>query len=173
MMAELSQLSCINAVMTHLDENLPGDWAERLHRAGLRITPATRAVLRLFAQDPGWGPSHAEVLNRLHAEGVRINRVTLYRMLDRLAACGLLERHADPAERLWRFAWAPAVQAGELLPRFECDACHRLVPLTPAQADAAHIAQTLRDALAAMGHRAQRLDLTVHGTCAGCATATP
>ncbi|WP_180684335.1 Fur family transcriptional regulator [Tepidicella baoligensis] len=146
------------------------EWSARLHRAGLRLTTATRAVLRLFAQDPGWGPSHAEVLERLQREGVRINRVTLYRLLDRLATCGLLERHPDPADRLWRFSWALADTADELHPRFECDACHRLLPLQPNQTETAHVAQTLRDTLAAMGHRVQRLDLTIHGTCAGCST---
>jgi Fur family ferric uptake transcriptional regulator len=32
-----------------------------------------------------------------------INRVTLYRLLDRLAACGVLQRHADDGARTWRF----------------------------------------------------------------------
>lgn len=149
-------------------DSLTADWSTRLHRAGLRLTTATRAVLRLFAQDPGWGPSHAEVLERLQREGLHINRVTLYRLLDRLAACGLLERHTDPVDRLWRFSWAVAAPAGELHPRFECDACHRLLTLEPNQTETAHMAQTLRNTLAAMGHHAQRLDLTIHGTCAGC-----
>lgn len=156
-----------------MDESMIAEWTERLHRAGLRLTAATRSVLTLFASDPGWGPSHAEVLDRLHRDGVEINRVTLYRLLDRLAACGLLERHADEAGRVWRFSWVGGQSAGALTPRFECDACHRLVALEPAQAQAHQIAQTLQDALAAMGHHAERLDLTIHGTCAGCTPPPP
>ena len=156
-----------------MDESTLSDWTERLHRSGLRLTAATRSVLTLFASDPGWGPSHAEVLDRLHQDGVDINRVTLYRLLDRLAACGLLERHADATGRVWRFAWIGEQSAGSLNPRFECDACHRLVALEPSQTQAQEMAQTLQNALAAMGHHAARLDLTVHGTCAGCASQHP
>ncbi|MDO8274450.1 MAG: hypothetical protein Q7T22_02865, partial [Serpentinimonas sp.] len=130
---------------------------ERLHGAGLRLTVATRAVLGVLAGAPQSSPSHFEVLAQLKARGVAINRVTLYRLLDRLAACGLLLRHPDPNERRWRFTWAavprtpasatapsapeppaapaahssrmaPATQTA-LQPRFECDSCHQLLPL--------------------------------------------
>jgi len=156
-----------------MNESTLSGWTERLHQSGLRFTAATRSVLMLFASDPGWGPSHAEVLDRLHQHGVDINRVTLYRLLDRLAACGLLERHADASGRVWRFAWIGDQPAGTLHPRFECDACHRLVALEPAKAKAREMAQTLQNALAAMGHHAERLDFTIHGTCAGCASSPP
>lgn len=159
--------------MHPMDESIISAWTRRLHGSGLRLTAATRSVLVLFASDPGWGPSHAEVLERLHRDGASVNRVTLYRLLDKLAACGLLERHADATGRVWRFSWAGAQPPGGLQPRFECDACHRLVPLEPAQTQAHEMAQTLQNALAALGHHAQRLDLTIHGTCAGCASHHP
>ncbi|KJS77014.1 MAG: hypothetical protein Q7J33_06320 [Serpentinimonas sp.] len=201
---------------------------ERLHGAGLRLTVATRAVLGVLAGAPQSSPSHFEVLAQLKARGVAINRVTLYRLLDRLAACGLLLRHPDPVERRWRFTWAGANQAPArtlepllatgpaattataapeppappethssritavpqtaVQPQFECDSCHQLLPLelepsvaapgaapktqTPAELEAQLHAQALAQnwssALAALGHRAQRLDLTLHGTCADC-----
>jgi len=175
---------------------------ERLHDAGLRLTVATRAVLGVLAGAGGDSPCHFEVLAQLKARGVAINRVTLYRLLDRLAACGLLLRHPDPNERRWRFTWAgvprtpaspasPAAQTA-LQPHFECDSCHQLLPLalepaaaptgssphtqTPAEAEAQLHAQALAQnwsaALAALGHRAQWLDLTLHGTCAGCSHST-
>ena len=206
---------------------------ERLHAAGLRLTVATRAVLGVLAAAPNSSPCHFEVLAQLKARGVAINRVTLYRLLDRLAACGLLLRHPDPNERRWRFTWAGANQAPTrslqpllatgpaapsaaaapeppaplathssqisaatqtaLQPHFECDSCHQLLPLaldhpaTPpgaaphtqtaaeleAQLHAQALAQNWSAALAALGHRAQRLDLTLHGTCAGCSHPTP
>ena len=175
---------------------------ERLHAAGLRLTVATRAVLGVLAAAPNSSPCHFEVLAQLKARGVAINRVTLYRLLDRLAACGLLLRHPDPNERRWRFTWAgasptpaspvsPAAQTA-LQPHFECDSCHQLLPLalepgaaapgampqtqTPAEHEAQLHAQALAQnwaaALAALGHRAQWLDLTLHGTCAGCSNST-
>jgi len=192
---------------------------ERLHGAGLRLTVATRAVLGLLAGAAQSSPSHFEVLAQLKARGVAIDRVTLYRLLDRLAACGLLQRHPDPHERRWRFTWvgatrtpaamalpsaqstrcAPAPQTA-LQPHFECDSCHQLLPLPLAQGQTASpshtptqtsspnpctpqlqtrlqtqlevqaqaLAQNWSAALAALGHRAQRLDLTLHGTCASC-----
>lgn len=182
---------------------------ERLHAAGLRLTVATRAVLGVLAAAPNSSPCHFEVLAQLKARGVAINRVTLYRLLDRLAACGLLLRHPDPNERRWRFTWAGATPTSAstplplaaaaptaqtaLQPHFECDSCHQLLPLaldhpaTPpgaaphtqtaaeleAQLHAQALAQNWSAALAALGHRAQRLDLTLHGTCAGCSHPTP
>ena len=209
---------------------------ERLHAAGLRLTVATRAVLGVLAGSPQSSPCHFEVLAQLKARGVAINRVTLYRLLDRLAACGLLLRHPDPHERRWRFTWAgasptrappasltaaataaspapaaalaalstrlaPAAQTA-LQPQFECDSCHQLLALplalgqdeaapnassqarpqaqagfgfeaqAQAQLHAQALAQNWAAALAALGHRAQRLDLTLHGTCAGCSHST-
>ena len=109
---------------------------ERLHRAGLRVTPATRAVLGLFAADPCAARCHFEVLAQLQARGQLINRVTLYRLLDRLAACGVLARHADAHERRWRFTWAGNGAAALAQPRFDCDACHCLLPLPAAALEA-------------------------------------
>ena len=117
----------------------------RLEAAGLRRTLATRAVLGLFLAQPQGGLSHAQVQNALTARGLDVNRVTLYRLLDRLAACGLLTRQSDDVARTWRYRLADAAllsaveggasgmqaAAGEaaqaqgagVVPRFECDAC--------------------------------------------------
>jgi len=141
---------------------------ERLHCAGLRVTPATRAVLGLFAADPCAAPCHLEVLAQLRARGVLINRVTLYRLLDRLATCGVLARQADPHERRWRFSWVGSDTAARAQPRFECDACHCLLPLPAAALEAQQLAQSWSERMAALGHQPQRLDFTLHGTCADC-----
>ncbi|BAO82789.1 MAG: Fur family transcriptional regulator [Betaproteobacteria bacterium] len=141
---------------------------ERLHRAGLRVTPATRAVLGLFAADPCAARCHFEVLAQLQARGLLINRVTLYRLLDRLAACGVLLRHADAHERRWRFTWAGNGAAALAQPRFECDACHCLLPLPAAALEAQQLAQSWSERMTALGHQPQRLDFTLHGTCADC-----
>ena len=96
-----------------------------LAQHGLRRTEATCTVLALFWHDPHWHPSHTEVEAALAPLGMALNRVTLYRLLDRLAAAGLLERHTDTDSRTWRFALAAHHTNDPDAPRFECDACHR------------------------------------------------
>ena len=77
---------------------VPPEIQTRLEAAGLRRTLATRAVLGLFLANPQGTLSHAQALASLQTRGLEINRVTLYRLLDRLATCGVL---AAPCRR-WR-----------------------------------------------------------------------
>ena len=146
---------------------VPPEIQTRLEAAGLRRTLGTRAVLGLFLANPQGTLSHAQALASLTARGLDINRVTLYRLLDRLAACGVLQRHADDGARTWRFCLAAAPQDG-LVPRFECDACHRQFRLTEASEPTRAVANDLFRTLASLGHQGQRVDLSIHGTCAGC-----
>jgi Fur family ferric uptake transcriptional regulator len=143
----------------------------RLEAAGLRRTLATRAVLGLFLAQPHGGLSHAQALNALTARGLDINRVTLYRLLDRLAVCGVLQRHTDDQARTWRFNLAPQEsQARETgtAPLFECDACHRQLRVADASASTQTLAQDVFSALARLGHRGARVEVAVHGTCMDC-----
>ncbi|MDO5289973.1 MAG: transcriptional repressor [Pseudomonadota bacterium] len=144
----------------------------RLHQAGLRRTRALRAVLALFASAPTWSPTHHQVAQRLAATGEAVNPVTLYRLLDRLVAAGLLARTAAADERAWRFHWqaAPPAAAHAIapLPHFECDTCHAHIPLQDAGKPAQAMARALRRTLAAHGHQAARVNLAVHGQCAEC-----
>lgn len=155
-----------------------------LQQAGLRRTRATLAVLHLFVSDASWSATHAEVAQSLERQGLAINRVTLYRLLDRLAASGLLARQSDDVVRTWRYRLADAALlptrshlgapkvAGDVgagvVPRFECDACHRQIRLTDASPPTQAVAQQLLDTLASLGHQGQRVDLSIHGTCAVC-----
>lgn len=139
---------------------------QRLERAGLRRTRATEAVVGLFQSDPGWSPSHAELEMALQALGLQVNRVTLYRLLDRLVEAGILERHTGGDDRTWRFGLAP--DESGVVPRFECDACHRQFRLTDASEPTQAVAQQLLSTLAHLGHQGQRVDLSIHGTCAVC-----
>lgn len=146
----------------------------RLRHAGLRRTRALRAVLALFASAPTWSPTHHQVAERLAAAGQAVNPVTLYRLLDRLVAAGLLARTAAADERAWRFHWQPAAPAAAAqtaiapLPHFECDTCHAHIPLQEAGKPAQAVARALRRTLAAHGHQAARVNLAVHGQCADC-----
>jgi Fur family transcriptional regulator, ferric uptake regulator len=148
------------------------DLAERtqalLVQAGLRRTRATVSVVTLFLQDPAWSPTHADIDQALEGMGVQVNRVTLYRLLERLAQAGLLERHPDADARGWRFFLAdPAT--GSATPRFECDACHRQFRVTAASRATRAATERLLRTLATLGHQGARVDLSIHGTCAGCA----
>jgi Fur family ferric uptake transcriptional regulator len=145
---------------------VPVELQARLERAGLRRTLATRAALGLFLNHPQGMFSHAQALSALQARGLDINRVTLYRLLDRLAACGVLQRHADDDARTWRYSLADLDQGQ--LPRFECDACHRQFRVTEGSAHTQAAASDLLRTLASLGHQGVRVDVAIHGTCAGC-----
>ncbi len=151
---------------------VPPEIQTRLEAVGLRRTLATRAVLGLFLANPQGSLSHAQALASLQARGLDINRVTLYRLLDRLAACGVLQRHADDDARTWRYGLAASGEEA-LAPRFECDACHRQFRLTEASEPTQAVARDLFRTLARLGHQGQRVDLSIHGTCAGCVPAEP
>ena len=145
---------------------VPAHIQTRLEGAGMRRTLATRAVLGLFLADPLGTLSHAQALSSLQGRGLAINRVTLYRLLDRLAACGVLRRHADDGARTWRFSLANADT--EYAPRFECDACHRQFQLLEASGATQAVASEMFEALAKLGHRGERMDVAIHGVCAQC-----
>ncbi len=149
---------------------VPPDIQARLTHAGLRRTLATRAVIGLFLARPAQGFTHAQVLAALESRGAAVNRVTLYRLLDRLAAIGVLERHTD-GDRTWRFTLADGPEDAAV-PRFECDACHQQFRLPDAAGPTRAVVEQLQHTLAMLGHQGGRIDLAVHGTCASCATCT-
>jgi len=147
---------------------VPPEVQTRLEAAGLRRTLATRAVLGLFLTHPQDTLSHAQALASLAARGLDINRVTLYRLLDRLAVCGVLQRHTDPGTRAWRYGLADGGGDEGEAPRFECDLCHRQFRLAAASEPTQVVTSDLLRTLAAQGHRGLRVDVSVHGTCASC-----
>ena len=139
----------------------------RLEIAGLRQTQAARALLQWWDQHPGLRATHADVMARWIAEVPPPNRVTLYRLLDKLAQAGVLQRHPDEQTRVWRYSLAH--NGHEIVaPRFECDACHQRFELTQAKEPTQEAAHALIETLAALGHHGQRVELAVHGTCAHC-----
>lgn len=155
---------------TSLLSGVPAAIQSRLEAAGLRRTLATRAVLGLFLAQPLGGLTHAQAQNALAARGLDINRVTLYRLLDRLAACGVLQRHTDDQARTWRFSLAPLEADPEegALPRFECDACHRQFRVEQASEPTKSMTRALLNAMERLGHQGARVEVSVHGTCADC-----
>jgi Fur family ferric uptake transcriptional regulator len=142
----------------------------RIAEAGLRRTLATRAVVGLFVASPQRGLNHAQAHGLLTARGLKINRVTLYRLLERLSACGVLSRYSDDIERTWCFRLAnfDRDNSSNSAPSFECDTCHQQFRLANALAPTQAAAFQLYRVLAELGHQGLRMDIEIHGTCAGC-----
>ncbi|GAA6143700.1 hypothetical protein NBRC116584_35180 [Hydrogenophaga sp. 5NK40-0174] len=109
----------------------------------------------------------------MRTRGIDIDRVTLYRLLDRLALHEVLQREVDEA-RAFRYWLAPeeatasasaSVLAG---PVFECKQCHQRVPLSlPSDVWEAWWQKT-RTTLKRNRHQAQELQVKVFGHCASC-----
>ncbi|MCW5256379.1 Fur family transcriptional regulator [Verminephrobacter aporrectodeae] len=131
----------------------------------MRATRATRALAQLYAQQPDAALSEAQVEAGLAAAGAPVNRVTVYRMLDRFAAAGVLHRQVDAA-RVMRFALAPQ---GAARPRFECDDCHRHFQLSQGCARVHSALGPVLEALATAGHENLAVEIAVRGRCVGCA----
>jgi Fur family ferric uptake transcriptional regulator len=129
-------------------------------------------LLVLLQAQPGVAWSESQVEAALAAEGVAVNRVTVYRLLDRLAVAGLLRRHVD-AQRVARFTLvhpADAADAAEAAtPHFECDDCHRQFALSQGSARMQGAMRQMLKALESAGHEGLAVDIAVRGRCAGCA----
>jgi Fur family ferric uptake transcriptional regulator len=139
---------------------------------GLRRTAAARLVLGWLLAHPDTSYTHAQLQTALTGDSaVVLDRVTLYRLIDRLTQVGLLLCRVD-AQRVRRYQAMPA--SVHAIPHFECQSCHRDSPLAGAlQASAVDLeraATTALEALKALGYQGMRLDFAVRGVCADCAT---
>lgn len=146
---------------------LPAAPAASVESAGLRRTRATVALTSLFKDHPDWALTPAQVESALAQAGVEVNRVTVYRLLDRFVAAGLLQRHVD-GERVAHYS-AVDPQAGAWAPRFECEACHRHFRVVDGSPQVQATARKVLQALESLGHEGHEIDISVRGRCAGCA----
>ena len=148
---------------------------ELLTAHGLRRTNAARLVLGWLLAHPDTSYTHAQLQMALANNGKsdtgELDRVTLYRLIDRLTQVGLLLCRVD-ASRTRRYQAMP--EEIHAIPHFECQTCHRDSPLAGAlQAkanDLERAAQTALDALKALGYQGMSMDFAVRGVCADCAT---
>lgn len=139
---------------------------------GLRRTVAARLVLGWLLAHPDTSYTHAQLLAALSGDSAdALDRVTLYRLIDRLTQVGLLLCRVD-ANRVRRYQTMPA--SVHAMPHFECQSCHRDSPLSGAlkasAVDLDRAAQTAIEALKALGYQGMSLDLAVRGVCVDCAT---
>ncbi len=138
---------------------------------GLRRTSAAREVLKWLRRHHGRSWTHAELIDTLReAHGLEMDRVTLYRLLDRLAQAGLLVCTVD-ADRVRHYR--AASDTAESHPRFECQACHRNFELADGSVELEQAARSALQALELVGHHGLSVDLSVRGVCADCTPAPP
>jgi Fur family transcriptional regulator, ferric uptake regulator len=137
---------------------------------GLRRTAAARLVLSWLLAHPDTSYTHAQLQDALASDGAEpLDRVTLYRLIDKLTQVGLLLCRVD-SQRVRRYQAMPA--SVHAMPHFECQSCHRDRPLAHAL-DASKLekaAQTALESLRALGYMDVHVDFAVRGVCADCAT---
>ncbi len=135
-----------------------------LRGSGLRVTRAAQTVLELL--EHGSQPlTHEEVAAAYTAAtGEPPDRVTLYRVLDRLVEAGLCDRRVA-ADRVNRFARHVDTASGNT---FECDQCHKVLAL-PSDPELPKVMGRLGKALRKQGIDTRHTALTLHGMCGDCA----
>ena len=139
---------------------------------GLRRTAAARLVLGLLLAHPDTSYTHAQLLATLQDDAhPALDRVTLYRLIDRLTQVGLLLCRVD-VERVRRYQAMPS--SVYAIPHFECQSCHRDSPLSGALESSAddleRAAQTALETLKALGYQGLSVDFAVRGVCVDCAS---
>ncbi|MBM3386648.1 MAG: transcriptional repressor [Betaproteobacteria bacterium] len=129
-----------------------------LHKAGLKATPARLRVLHLL-QEAVRPVSHAEIETLLERQdGARLDRVTLYRVLDALALSELVMKAVD-ARGVTRFSASSGQRTHTGHIHFRCTDCGGVFCL----ADAPPPPPRLPD-----GFTLAAVDLDVRGRCAAC-----
>ena len=129
-----------------------------LHTAGLKATPARKRVVAALAAAPR-PLSHAEIEEQLEQEdGARLDRVTLYRVLDALVT-GQLASKAVDARGVSRFASIATRRRHDGHVHFRCITCGGVFCLKAPPPPPPKLPR---------GFRLDAVDLDVRGVCAGC-----
>ena len=129
-----------------------------LHEAGLKATPARLRVLCLL-QAAVRPVSHAEIETLLERQdGARIDRVTLYRVLDALAG-GELAMKAVDARGVTRFSASASQRTHTGHIHFRCIGCGGVFCLDDAPPPPPRLPE---------GFTLEAVDLDVRGRCAAC-----
>jgi len=142
----------------------PFDSEALLRGSGLRVTRAAQTVLELI-EHSSQPLTHEEVAAAYTtATGEAPDRVTIYRVLDRLVEAGLCDRRVV-ADRINRFSRHVEAESGNI---FECDQCHKVLAL-PSDPELPKMMGRLGRTLRKQGIDTRHTALTLHGTCGNCA----
>jgi Fur family ferric uptake transcriptional regulator len=132
--------------------------ADLLRSAGVKVTPGRVRVLETLA-GTAQPLSHADIEARLPDA----DRVTLYRVLDSLVACGLALKAVD-ARGVFRFSASAAKQEHSGHIHFRCIDCGGVFCLKAPPPPPPKLPR---------GFRLTEVDYDVRGTCAQCARQMP
>lgn len=150
--------------------------------AGMRSTRATRALLALLRSQAAQRLSAADAEAALARLGVAVNRVTVFRALDRLAQAGLLQRQVDN-DRVTRYQWRTEGVAGQrstvvtaiaygeegCMAYFRCLHCQQRVAVDAAAPAVRRALQGLARSLQGLGQLQQT---ELQGLCRACLPAS-
>ncbi|MDP9898224.1 Fur family transcriptional regulator [Variovorax ginsengisoli] len=141
----------------------PSETPALLRAKGLRVTRASVTVMNLLRQ--ATHPlTHEEIGAAFAAAtGESVDRVTLYRVLDRLVESRLCQRRVGD-DRVTRFSQVVDAPSGHV---FECDHCHTQLAL-PADPELPKVIGRLGQALRAKGIDPDCTAVTLHGICGAC-----
>lgn len=127
-----------------------------IRRVGARITRPRLAVLTVLL-DAAQAMTHVELAVQVR-RGLRVDRVTVYRVLDWLIENRLAHRIAGD-DRVWRYNAATGVHTEEHV-HFQCSRCGRVTCLDDAV--------PVTGIALPPGFRSQHVEVTVKGLCADC-----
>lgn len=135
------------------------NWKQTLRSLGLRATSSTLATLQCL-EHSSQAISHDDLTQQLGEQSP--DRVTLYRILERLIQVGLVQRYTD-SSRIQRFALSQRDSVG----LFECDNCHHVLPIQqdPALEEAIKM---VKQHLSGHGMTERAITLSSHGICPDC-----
>ncbi|MFG1173923.1 Fur family transcriptional regulator [Erwiniaceae bacterium CAU 1747] len=134
-------------------------WRELLRSHGLRVTSAMLATLACLEQSSD-ALSH-EVLRQRMGDHCP-DRVTLYRILERLIQIGVVQRYTDSA-RTQHFSLKQSASMGS----FECDRCHHVIPIENDPVLSAAM-QLVKARLSEQGMAEREVTLSSFGICPDC-----
>lgn len=138
-------------------------WIEHAHavlaRAGLRRGGARERVIDLLAKEP-CALSAVEIEDALRAQGGRIGRASIYRVLELLVEHGLVER-VTVGHGLSRFE--RVLPSGEHHHHLVCDRCGRLVAF-----DDAGLERAIDRVSERLGVRVEHHEVVLRGACEDC-----
>ena len=130
---------------------------ETIRNRGARVTSARVQILAMLLAEQH-AVSHHEIEERLQGKH-RLDRVTLYRVLEWLNENGYVHRVVGD-DRVWRFRVNTDINPHQHA-HFECTRCTRVICLDDMKAE--------YDRPLPAGYRSQQIELTVKGLCAECA----
>lgn len=138
-------------------------WSEHAHavlaRAGLRRGGARERVIELLASEP-CALSAVEIEDALRAQGGRVGRASVYRVLELLVEHGLVER-VTVGPGVSRFE--RVLPSGEHHHHLICDQCGRLVAF-----DDPGLERAIDRVSERLGVRVEHHDVVLRGACGDC-----